>query len=182
LIDRSVFLEYTRKMSLKKHCLQRVHVTQLKSRKTWRSSNFAFGAVEPKVQNKEVGIAKAVPFAKELKEKKFLKKDAEYHRLLEALLLSELKSEPLANVAAEVAAGKCKGAKSVRFYYGVYEVPQKRVFEQGSSALVTENESGELYPHLICVIEDAKGKMLHGFMYPAYREERYGDKERYDFV
>lgn len=182
MVDRKVLLEYTRKMSLKKHCIHRVHMSNLKAGKTVCNSNFSIGAAEPRIQTKELAIAKTVPFSKGLKEKKFTTKGKEYRRLLEGLLSCELKNEALGNVASEVFASKCKGAKSVHLFYGVYEIPQKRVYEQGSSAFVTENESGEVYPHLICVVLSKDGEMLHGLMYPAYREGRYGDKDRYNCV
>lgn len=183
MINRDVFLEYTRKMSLKKHCLQRMHIATIVSKKSKSGQCDAFGKLEPKTQNRELSIAKEIPFSKNLKEKKFLVKEKKYKQLLEGLLYSELKNKELNNVAAEIIASKYKGKglKYVRLYYGVYEIPQKRIFEQGSSSLVTENESGEIYPHIICAITDKNSKILHGFIYPAYREERYGDKERYNY-
>ena len=75
MVNRDVFLEYTRKMSLKKHCLQRVHSATLVSKKVRTGNNDAFNKLEPKVQNRELKIAKTVPFSKELKEKKFLVKE-----------------------------------------------------------------------------------------------------------
>lgn len=182
MINRQVFLEYTRKMSLTKHCIHRAHVSLIHKKAVKDSYNAAFENMDAKIRNKELSIAKAVPFSKNLKEKKFTAKDKEYQRLLEGLLVSELKNEALNNTAAEVIAAKSKGISTVHFYYGVYEIPQKRIYEQGSSSSVTENESGELYPHVICVLMNKDGKPVHGFLYPAYREGRYGDKERYDYI
>lgn len=183
MINRDIFLEYTRKMSFKKHCLQRIHITTLVSKKAKSCKCDSFTKLDPKIQNKELPIAKEVPFSKKLKEKKFSTKDKKYKQLLEGLLLSELKNKDLNNVAAEVIASKYKGKglKYIRFYYGVYEIPEKRIYEQNSSSLLTENESGEIYPHIICVLTDKENKVLHGFLYPAYREERFGDKDRYDY-
>lgn len=181
MVNRKIFLEYTRKMSLKKHCLHRVHIYESSKAKTPKMKNFAIGNAEPKTQAKEIAIAKSVPFATHLKEKAFTKKDSEYKKALEGILISELKNEELNNTVAKAISSKTKNVKYVRFYYGVYEIPQKHIYEQGSSSFVTENESGELYPHLICVLSDKENKPLHGFLYPAYRESRYGDKDRYNY-
>ena len=181
MIDRNIFLEYTRKMSLQKHCLYRLHIANFKAKKAADSFLTSFGNARMPLQTKELAIAKQIPFSKNLKEKSFSKKDEKYQQLLEGLLQSELKNEKLNNVVAEVVAEKSKNIQQVHFYYGAYEVPQKRIYEQGSSSSLTENESGEVYYHIICAMLDKSGNVVHGFLYPAYMEERYGDKERYDY-
>jgi len=182
MIKREIFLEYTRKMSLKKHCLHRVHISEITNKKVNRYNNFAIGSIDPKIQNKEITLAKNIPFSKALKEKLFTSKGKDYQKILNAILTAELKNDAIINFTAEELAKKCKGTKYVHFYYGVYEIPQKRIYEQGSSNSVIENESGEIYPHLICVLTDKNDEILHGFLYPAYREDRYGDKTRYDYI
>lgn len=156
MIERKDMSEYTRKLNLEKHPYERA-VTQ-KSNKI--DSRF-FENFEKLERTKMLEEARNVFLSKDLKEKEL--KDEMLKKMLQTIVASRGKQEGLIETLFNnVIRPRVNGA-NITLLYGIYEIPQKRVYEMGTAYAPDDLE---LYPHIVVSIK--KGTETHGFIYPAY--------------
>lgn len=178
-------LELTRRMTLKRKCFSRIAGAYLDAEGFVDGTfNKHFDRLSPAEQQKNLELAKAVPFAetnRNLKEYSFQQKDegtGSTWQLLMALKECGLKNDAVLDVFYESIGEKYRasGSYAVYFFYGSYDVPLKA----GDKEYLWESE--EVYSFLICTIcpihgDYEPGEPECGFLFPAFRD-RSSDEHR----
>lgn len=184
MLDREDLLELTRRMTPARTCFNRMAGSYRdKNGDDDGSFNIHFLKLKGSEKEKNLAIAKAVPFAKtnvELKEFTFPGKSAEsvkMWQLLTALNTCELKNDALLETFYELVSERyySKEDYGIYVFHGVYDVPVK-----GKDKEWLEG-SEEVYSFLICTIcpidgDYEPGKPQCGFLYPSFNN-RCSDSE-----
>lgn len=185
MINREDMLELTRRMTPKRTSITRIAGCYLdKDGEIDGTFNTNFLNLSLKEKEKNLEIAKAIPFSetnKELKDQIFSatdKKPGSMWQLLMAMRFCGLKNDALMDIFYEQVAAQYKSEKDYAIYvfHGRYDVPVK--FADKNSLW----ESEEVYEYLICAIcplagEYEPGAPVCGFLFPAFMD-RSGDENR----
>lgn len=185
MINREDMLELTRRMPPKRTSITRIAGCYLdKDGEIDGTFNTNFLNLSLKEKEKNLEIAKAIPFSetnKELKDQIFSatdKKPGSMWQLLMAMRFCGLKNDALMDIFYEQVAAQYKSEKDYAIYvfHGRYDVPVK--FADKNSLW----ESEEVYEYLICAIcplagEYEPGAPVCGFLFPAFMD-RSGDENR----
>lgn len=184
-INREDMLELTRRMTLKRNCFSRIAGAYLDEEGFVDGTfNKHFQRLSAADQQRNLGIAKAIPFSdtnEELKEYRFAaeeEKPGSFRQLLLALRECGLKNDALLDVFYEQMAEKIRSREpyAVYLFYGSYDVPVK-----GSDG-ESQRESEEVYSFLICAVcpvsgDYEPGEPACGFLFPAFKD-RSADIQR----
>lgn len=177
MIDREDMLELTRRMTLKRNCFTRLAGAYM-DEEGYMDGTFHtnFLKLSPGEQEKNMAIAKAIPFAREnvnLEEYPFAAAQegpGSMWRLLMELRDCELKNDALLEIFYEVAGERLeiKEPYAIYVFHGTYDVPRK------GSDKERQWESEEVYRFLICAVcpltgEYEPGEPMSGFLFPAFR-------------
>ena len=176
-ISREDMLELTRRMTLKRNCFSRIAGAYLDEDGCIDGTfNRHFQRLSEKDQEKNLRIAKAVPFSDtnvELKEYAFTedqKKPGGFWQLLMALKECGLKNDALLDVFYEMIGEKYQPGRSYAVYvfYGSYDVPLMGKDKE------SQWESEEVYSFLVCAVcpvsADYEPKEPEcGFLFPAFK-------------
>lgn len=175
-INREDMLELTRRMTLKRNCFTRIAGAYMDAEGFVDGTfNTGFSKLSAKEQEKNLAIAKAVPFSEtnvNLREYGFSKEQEgkkSVWQLLMALKSCELENDALLEVFYEKF-GQVYHAKqpyAIYFFQGNYDVPLK------ASDKMVLGESEEVYQFIICAVcpvyEDYQpGEPEWGFLFPAF--------------
>lgn len=185
MMNRDDMLELTRRMTPKRTSITRIAGCYLdKDGEIDGTFNINFLNLSLKEKEKNLAIAKAIPFSetnKELKDYKFPeadKKPGGMWQLLTAMKSCGLKNDALMDIFYQQVAAKYKSEKdyAIFVFYGCYDVPVK--FADKESLW----ESEEVYEYLICAISPLVGEYepgipVCGFLFPAFID-RSGDENR----
>ena len=185
MINREDMLELTRRMTPKRASITRIAGCYLdKDGEIDGTFNTNFRNLSLKEKEKNLAMAKAIPYAKtnkELKDYQFSaadKKPGSMWQLLMAMKSCGLKNDALMDIFYEQVAAQYKSEKdyAVFVFHGCYDVPVK--FADNDSLW----ESEEVYEYLICAISPLTGEYepgapVCGFLFPAFMD-RSGDENR----
>lgn len=177
-INREDMLELTRRMTLKRNCFDRIAGAYFDEEGFVDGTfNTHFLKLSPAEQEKNLAIAKAIPFSEtnvNLKDYRFQVEDEKAGstwQLLMALRECDLKNDALLDVFYEVIGEHYQSGKpyAAYFFHGSYDVPQK------ASDKESLWESEEVYKFLICAICPLHGDYEVenpecGFLFPAFTE------------
>ena len=174
-INRDDMLELTRRMTLARNNFSRIAGCYVDNDGEFDGSfNTSFLKLSAKERNRNLEIAKRIPFSETNKELLRYRipgdeYNAEYLKLLFGLLSCGLKNDALLDVFYDITMEKrpFKGPYAIFVFYGSYDIPRK------SSAGDYQGESEEVYNYLICAICPLKGEYepgepVSGFLYPAF--------------
>jgi len=184
-IEREDMLELTRRMTPSRNCFGRIAGDYRdKDGEDDGSFNTFFLSLNSADRDKQLSIAKAIPYSKtneELKAYDFgnsSKRTLEMRRLLTAINDSELKNDALLDTFYEVIAdGYINNEEyGIYLYHGTYDVPVKAKDKEWLEG------SEEVYSFTICAIcpVDSDYNPLEptcGFLYPSFMN-RSSDSER----
>lgn len=182
MIQREDMLELTRRMTLTRNSITRIAGCYAdKAGEIEGSFNTNFLNLTPTEKEKNLAIAKAIPFAKtneELTEYRFApdKENAgSVWQLLMAMKECALKNDALMDIFYDLIGKqyKAKGDYAIYVFHGRYDVPLKA---KDKDSLW---ESEEVYEYLICAVcplvgEYEPGIPECGFLFPAFAD-RSGD-------
>ena len=149
------------------------------------SFNRNFLALEKKLQEKNIALAKTVPFAesnKELVGIHFDKEEmtSECYQAFSALRKCQLKNDALLESIYEMIGEKyqSKTPYAIYVFSGTYDIPVKGTDKE------SQWESEEVYDFIVCTVSPMKAEYepdapVFGFLYPAF-SDRSADKEKID--
>jgi hypothetical protein len=177
-INREDMLELTRRMTLKRNCFTRIAGAYFDEEGFVDGTfNRHFLKLSVREQEKNLGIAKAVPYAKtnsSLIRHHFAEADEKAGstwQLLMALRECELKNDALLDVFYEIIGEKFQYKKqyAIYFFYGNYDVPAK------ASDKEYMLESEEVYQFMIGAICPISGDYdpqapICGFLFPSFSD------------
>lgn len=177
-INREDMLELTRRMTLKRNCFTRIAGAYYDGEGYVDGTfNTHFLKLSAKDQNKNLAIAKAIPFSDtnvNLKDYRFGKEDEKpgsIRQMLLALKECELKNDALLDIFYEVIGERYRSKEpfAVYLFYGNYDVPLKAEDKERLG------ESEEVYSFTICTIcpcnSDYELEMPKwGFLFPAFTD------------
>ena len=177
MLIREDLLELTRRMTVSRSNIIRVAGAYMDPEGYDDGTfNVSFLDLSTKDKEKNLNIAKIIPFAetnKDLKEYVFpssRSESAEMLRLLETMRASELKNDALLDTFYGIIGEnhKTDNPYSVLLFYGVYDVPLKGSDHTG------QWESEEVYSYIIGAICDLSGEYesgepYAGFLYPSFK-------------
>lgn len=176
-INREDMLELTRRMTVKRNCFTRIAGGYMDEEGYVDGSfNRNFLALEKKLQEKNIALAKTVPFAesnKELVGIHFDKEEmtSECYQAFSALRKCQLKNDALLESIYEVIGEKyqSKTPYAIYVFSGTYDIPVKGTDKE------SQWESEEVYEFVICVITDLEeeyetGAVRMGFLFPAFAD------------
>ena len=177
-INREEILELTRRMTLSRTSMTRIAGSYMDSDGFIDGTfNTNFLKLKPKEKEKNLAIAKIIPFSLTNKNLKryILPENAcrpgGIRQLLLGMKSSALKNDALLDVFYEKVGGayKSKGPYAVYFFHGSYDVPRKGMDKE------SQWESEEVYQFLICAIcpvhgDYEPGRPECGFLFPAFTE------------
>ena len=177
-INREEILELTRRMTLSRTSMTRIAGSYMDSEGFIDGTfNTNFLKLKPKEKEKNLAIAKIIPFSPTNKNLKryILPENAcrpgGIRQLLLGMKSSALKNDALLDVFYEKVGGayKSKGPYAVYFFHGSYDVPRKGMDKE------SQWESEEVYQFLICAIcpvhgDYEPGRPECGFLFPAFTE------------
>lgn len=197
-INREDMLELTRRMTVKRNCFCRIAGGYMDEEGYVEGSfNRNFLQLETKLQEKNIALAKTVPFAetnKELVGIRFDKEEmsSECYQAFSALRKCQLKNDALLESIYEMIGKKYRSQTPYAIYVfsGTYDIPLKGTDKE------SQWESEEVYEFVICVITDLEddyetGDVRMGFLFPAFADRStdvegmnvYGrTKEERDFI
>ncbi len=176
-IDREDMLELTRRMTRSRNCFSRIAGAYL-DEEGFVDGTFhtLFQKLSPADQEKNLAIAKDIPFAKtnvRLQGYRFSLSDetpGSVWQILIALRDCELKNDAILDVIYELFGERyhAAGPYAVRFFYGAYDVPLKAEDKERLW------DSEEIYRFLICAVcpvhgDYEAGAPECGFLFPAFR-------------
>ncbi|MCP1100951.1 hypothetical protein M2454_000169 [Aequitasia blattaphilus] len=175
-INREDMLELTRRMTTTRNCFTRIAGAYFDEEGYIDGTfNTSFLKLSPKEKNKNLEIAKAIPFSEtnvQLIGYQFEKEDEKtgsLWQMLMALKECELKNDGLLDVFYEVMGERysLKGPFAIYLFYGNYDVPMKA--KDGERL----DESEEVYSFIICGICPFHGDYeldppKKGFLFPAF--------------
>ena len=176
-INREDMLELTRRMNVKRNCFTRIAGGYMDEEGYVDGSfNRNFLALEKKLQEKNIALAKTVPFAesnKELVGIHFDKEEmtSECYQAFSALRKCQLKNDALLESIYEMIGEKyqSKTPYAIYVFSGTYDIPVKGTDKE------SQWESEEVYEFVICVITDLEeeyetGAVRMGFLFPAFAD------------
>lgn len=159
-------LELGRKMTIQKNNFSRIAIgsNKVHSLKMGYFDNFTGPDKRRFCEFVKAGI-----YDKGLKPYKFKKTGAgSMQQLMQGLIQTELKQEPLIQLFYDIIKSQYKGAFVMYLGIGTYEVPpeQKKLYVPGH---ITEDENCSIYNYLVGAVckPDVK-KPIAGFLYPAF--------------
>lgn len=178
MINRDDMLELTRRMTVKRTCIDRIAGSYMDGDGEIDGSfNTNFLKLSLKEKEKNLALAKTVPFSRtneQLKEYRFLpeeEKTGSVWQLLMAMRECGLKNDALNETFYELVAEhyKTAGGYAVFLFHGTYDVPVKAA--DGESLW----ESEEVYEYLICTVSPLAGEYEPGppecgFLFPAFAD------------
>lgn len=178
MINREDMLELTRRMTPKRTSLDRIAGGYMDSEGFIDGSfNVNFLNLSMKEKERNLAIAKAVPFSKtneELKEHSFLpadEKPGSMWQLLMAMRECGLKNDALNETFYELVGEhyRASGDYAVFVFHGTYDVPLKAADKESLW------ESEEVYEYLICTISPLTGEYEPGppecgFLFPSFSD------------
>lgn len=187
MIDREDMLELTRRMTPGRTCMDRIAGGYMdRDGEIDGSFNVHFLKLSAKEKERNLAIAKTVPFSRtneQLKEYDFSAEDerpGSVWQLLMAMRECGLKNDALNETFYELLGEKFRadGDYAVFLFHGTYDVPLK------ASDKESLWESEEVYEHLICTVsplvgEYEPGEPEWGFLFPAF-SDRSGDVHKID--
>jgi len=186
-VNREDMLELTRRMTLKRNCFDRIAGAYLDVEGYVDGTfNRHFGKLSVKEQQKNLELAKAIPFSEtnvQLREYAFQpqrERKGSVWQLLMALKECELKNDAMLDVFYEMFGERYRseGDYAVYFFHGSYDVPVKAADGERLG------ESEEVYRFVICAVcpisgDYEPGAPECGFLFPAFRD-RSSDVHRID--
>ena len=187
MINREDMLELTRRMTPARTCMDRIAGGYMDGDGEIDGSfNVHFLKLSAKEKERNLAIAKAVPFSRtneQLKEYDFSARDEKpgsVWQLLMAMRECGLKNDALNETFYELVGEKFRadGGYTVFLFHGTYDVPLK------ASDKESLWESEEVYEYLICTVsplagEYEAGEPEWGFLFPAF-SDRSGDEHKID--
>lgn len=187
MINREDMLELTRRMTPARTCMDRIAGGYMdRDGEIDGSFNVHFLKLSAKEKERNLAIAKAVPFSRtneQLKEYDFSAQDersGSVWQLLRAMRECGLKNDALNETFYELVGEKLRwdGEYAVFLFHGTYDVPLK------ASDKESLWESEEVYEYLICTVspltgEYEAGEPEWGFLFPAF-SDRSGDEHKID--
>ena len=176
-IDREDMLELTRRMTIARNCFNRVAGAYMDEEGFIDGSfNTHFLKLSPADKEKQLAIAKTIPYAKTNEQLKNFridsrqKKPGSIWQLLDGIKESGLQNDAFLDLLYEMIAEKYQPKKpfAVFVFHGAYDVPVKgtdKEWQEGSE---------EVYHYLLCALcpledEYEPGAPEAGFLYPAFR-------------
>lgn len=178
MLNREDMLELTRRMTPSRTCFDRIAGCYMdKDGYPDGSFNTNFLKLSRSEMEKNLAIAKAIPFSKtneELKEYSFTMKNNEQRKIYQ--LLSEIKESGLKNDAMletfyEVVGEhyKAEGDYAIYVFHGSYDIPVKGTDKEWLEG------SEDVYEFIICAIcpvhgDYEAGSPLCGFLFPSFSE------------
>lgn len=177
-INRDDMLELTRRMTVSRSCFSRIAGAYMdKEGFIDESFNIHFLKLSPREKERNLAIAKAVPFSKtniNLKDYRFLKEDEKpgtIWQMLMALRECELKNDALLYTFYEYVGERYRSSHpyAIYIFYGNYDVPLKAKDKESLW------ESEEVYQFIICAIcpisgDYEAGEPECGFLFPAFTD------------
>ena len=187
MINREDMLELTRRMTPARTCMDRIAGGYMDGDGEIDGSfNVHFLKLSAKEKERNLAIAKAVPFSRtneQLKEYDFSARDEKpgsVWQLLMAMRECGLKNDALNETFYELVGEtfRADGGYAVFLFHGTYDVPLK------ASDKESLWESEEVYEYLICTVsplagEYEAGEPEWGFLFPAF-SDRSGDEHKID--
>ena len=187
MIQREDMLELTRRMTPARTCFDRIAGAYINDMgEVDESFNVHFGKLSGAEKQKNLTLAKAIPFAEtnvQLKEYEFPEKAKgreSIYTLLNGILQCGLKNDALMELLYEqVADGYPVDHEFAVFvFHGVYDIPLKGKDQERLW------ESEEIYDFIICTVSPMAGEYepadpVFGFLYPAF-SDRSADRDRID--
>ncbi len=178
MINREDMLELTRRMTIKRSCIDRVAGGYMdREGQIDDTFNINFLKLKDRDKTKNLALAKQVPFAKsneELQEFRFSKTSSgpgSMRQLLEGIRTCSLKNDLLMEVLYEQIGSVYQSSREygIIVFHGVYDIPRKN--EAGEWL----QDSEEIYDFIICgiasILEDYElGEIEAGFLYPAFSD------------
>ena len=176
MLDREDMLELSRRMTPARTCFNRI-AGSYRDEEGFDDGSFNkhFLKLTPSEKEKNLAIAKAIPYAKtnvELKEYAFpgrTSESIEFWKLLTALNVCELKNDAMLDTFYELVSEKYQSAGEYAIYvfHGAYDIPIK-----GKDKEWLEG-SEEVYSFLVCAIcpvsgDFEPGKPECGFLFPSF--------------
>ena len=179
MIDREDMLALTRRMTVKRTSMTRIAGGYMDSDGCIVGTfNIAFLKLSPADREKNLQIAKKVPFAEtnqNLQEYKFLQENMQNDslwKLLMGMRACGLKNDALMETFYEIVGAnyKSKGDYAVYVFHDRYDIPMKGTDHE------RQGESEKMYEYLICVIcpvsgDYESGEPECGFLFPAFMDE-----------
>lgn len=179
MIDREDMLALTRRMTVKRTSMTRIAGGYMNSDGCIDGTfNIAFLKLSPSDREKNLQIAKKVPFAEtnqNLQEYKFLQENMQNDslwKLLMGMRACGLKNDALMETFYEIVGAnyKSKGDYAVYVFHDRYDIPMKGTDHE------RQGESEKMYEYLICVIcpvsgDYEPGEPEWGFLFPAFMDE-----------
>lgn len=176
MIDRKDMLELTRRMTPARHHFTRIAGAYFDEKGEFDGSfNTSFLKLSAKEKEKNLSIAREIPFSETNKElvahklRTVTAQKKEMLRLLDGINSCELKNDSLLDIFYDLAAERacCKSSFAVFLFHGEYDIPLK------STAGDYQGESEEVYSYTICAICPLKGEYepdlpVQGFLYPGF--------------
>lgn len=187
MINRDDMLELTRRMTPSRSCFDRIAGAYINDfGEVEESFNIHFGKLSSSEKNRNLRIAKTIPFARtneQLKEYTFSQKAKgkdSFYTLLRGIQGCGLKNDALMELLYEqIADGYPVDYEFAVFvFHGIYDVPVKAKDKEQIG------ESEEVYDFIICTISPMEGEYeptdpIFGFLYPAF-SNRSADDEKID--
>lgn len=179
MIDREDMLALTRRMTVKRTSMTRIAGGYMDSDGCIDGTfNIAFLKLSPADREKNLQIAKKVPFAEtnqNLQEYKFLQENMQNDSLWKILMgmrACGLKNDALMETFYEIVGAnyKSKGDYAVYVFHDRYDIPMKGTDHE------RQGESEKMYEYLICAICPVSGDYEPGdpecgFLFPAFMDE-----------
>ena len=177
-IDREDMLELTRRMTIARNCFNRVAGAYMDEEGFIDGSfNTHFLKLSPADKEKQLAIAKTIPYAKTNEQLKNFridsrqKKPGSIWQLLDGIKESGLQNDAFLDLLYEMIGERvAPGKESYCFlFHGMYDVPVKgtdKEWQEGSE---------EVYNYLLCAVGPLEGEYEPGlpeagFLYPAFRQ------------
>ena len=176
MIDRENMLALTRRMTIKRTSITRIAGSYMDQEGNIDGTfNTGFLKLDPDEKEKNLQIAKTIPFAdtnKNLKEYRFpaenMKRNSMW-KLLMGMRACGLKNDALMETFYEIVGEKyqAKGDYAVYVFHDRYDIPAK------GKDHVRQGESEEMFEYLICTVCPVTGDYETeapecGFLFPAY--------------
>ena len=179
MINREDMLALTRRMTVKRTSITRIAGGYMDIDGFIDGTfNTSFLKLSPSEQEKNLALAKKVPFAKtnkNLKEYKFSddqRNPDSMWKLLMGMRACGLKNDALMETFYEIVGAnyKSKGDYAVYVFHDRYDIPVKRTDHE------RQGESEKMYEYLICAIcpvsgDYEPGEPECGFLFPAFMDE-----------
>ena len=176
MLDRNDLLELTRRMTPSRTSLARMAGTWF-DEEGFSDGSFCihFGNLSPADREKNLKIAKTVPFAEtnvQLCEYDFpgeTRQSGDMMRLLDAIRESGLRNAALSETFCEVVSDHLQKGEpfAVFLFYGLYDIPRM------GTGKAEQWESEDVYEYLICTVSPSggdyeAGEPVCGFLYPSF--------------